>query len=167
MPRESQICVKLWLFRLNTLKLFGYCDNIFLTFSVGIYRESEYVLISLLGSSTKERSTLFKSHTSRQVTVPDLTVLGPQSLGTDVWCACLIFCLPSHSCIYHKTSYPTLRCACGGRAERRRMVYANDNTRLIYQIKFWCNRYPWAHPLWLVEWSSTWWPMHLWPGLPK
>ena len=25
--------------------------------------------------------------------------LKAQSLGTDVWCACLIFCLPSYSCI--------------------------------------------------------------------
>ena len=87
-----------------------------------------------------------------------------QSLGTDAWCACLIFCLPSHSC---KTSYPSLECACCGRTERPQMVYANDNTSLIHQIKSWRNRYPWAHPVWFVEWSSTWWPMHLWPGLPQ
>ena len=69
----------------------------------------------------------------------------------------------------YKTIYPSLplRCACGGGAERPQLVYANDNTRLIHQIKFRHNRYPWAHPLWFVECSSTWWPMHLWPGLPK
>ena len=69
-------------------------------------------------------------------------------------------------CIY-KTSYPSLECACGGRVERPQMVYANDNTSLIDQVKFRRNRYPWAHPLWFVEWSSTWWPMHLWPGHTK
>ena len=67
----------------------------------------------------------------------------------------------------YKRSYPSLEYACGGRAERPQMVYANDNTSLIHQIKFRRNRYPWAHPLWFVEWSSTWWPMHLWHGLPK
>ena len=67
----------------------------------------------------------------------------------------------------YKTSYRSLECACGGRAERPQMLYANDNTSLIHQIKFRRNRYPWAHPLWFVEWSSTWWPMHLWSGLPK
>ena len=56
----------------------------------------------------------------------------------------------------YKTSYPSLECACGARAERPQMVYANDNTSLIHQIKFRRNRYPWAHPLWFVEWSSTW-----------
>ena len=61
----------------------------------------------------------------------------------------------------YKTSYPSLECACGGRAERPQRVYANDNTSLIHQIKFRRNRYPWAHPLWFVELSSTWWPMHL------
>ena len=93
-------------------------------------------------------------------------ILYSQSLGTDVSYACLIFCLPSHSCTY-KTSYPSVECAFGGRAERPQMVYANDNTSLIHQIKFRRNRYPWAHPLWFVEWSSTWWSIHLWPGLPK
>ena len=78
-----------------------------------------------------------------------------------VWfSACLLECI-------YKTSYPSLECAYGGRAERPQMVYANDNTSLIHQVKFRRNRYPWAHPLWFVEWSSKWWPMHLWPGLTK
>ena len=64
-------------------------------------------------------------------------------------------------------SDPSLRCACGGRAVRPQMVYANDDTSLIDKIKFRRNRYPWAHPMWFIKWSSTWWPMHLWPGLPK
>ena len=85
---------------------------------------------------------------------------------TDAWCACLILCLHSHSCMY-KTSYRSLECACVGRVERPQMVYAKDNTNVIHQIKFRCYRYPWAHPLWFVEWSSTLWPMHLWPGLAK
>ena len=34
--------------------------------------------------------------------------------GTDLWCACLTFCPPSHS--YNMTSYPTRRHACGGGA---------------------------------------------------
>ena len=83
------------------------------------------------------------------------------------WCMmCLFDFLPALSFMY-KTSYPSLECACGGRAERPQMVYANDNASLIHQIKFRRSRYPWAHPLWFVEWSSTWWSMHLWPGLPK
>ena len=39
---------------------------------------------------------------------------------------CLFDFLPALSIMY-KTSYPTLRCACGGRTERPQMVYANDN----------------------------------------
>ena len=89
-----------------------------------------------------------------------------QSLGTDVWCACLIFCLPSYSHVY-KRSYPSPRCACGGRAERPQMVYMNDNTSLIHQINFWHNLNPCAHPRWLVEWSSTLWSIKLWPSIPK
>ena len=73
-----------------------------------------------------------------------------QSLGTDVWCACLIFCLPSYIHVY-KRSYPSPRCTCGGRAERPQMVYMNDNTSLIHQIKFRHNLNPCAHPRWLVE----------------
>ena len=42
----------------------------------------------------------------------------------------------------YKTNYPSLECACGGCAERPQMVYANDNTSLIHQIKFRRNRYP-------------------------
>ena len=88
-----------------------------------------------------------------------------QSLGTDVWCACLIFCLPSYSCIIW--SYPSLRCACGGRAERPQMVYMNDNTSLIHQIEFRHNLNPCAHPRWFVEWFSTLWSIKLWPSIPK
>ena len=84
------------------------------------------------------------------------------------WCMmCLFDFLSALSFMYNKTSCPTLRCAIGDRAERPQMVYANDNTSLIHQVKFRRYRYPWAHPLWFVEWSSTWWPMHLWPGLTK
>ena len=89
-----------------------------------------------------------------------------QSLGTGVCCACLIFCPPSYIHVY-KRSYPSPRCACGGRAERPQMVYMNDNTSLIHQIKFRHNLNPCAHPRWLVEWSSTLWSIKLWPSIPK
>ena len=72
-----------------------------------------------------------------------------QSFGTVVWCACLIFCLPSYIHVY-KRSYPCPRCPCGGRAERPQMVYMNDNTSLIHQIKFRHSLNPCAHPRWLV-----------------
>ena len=42
-----------------------------------------------------------------------LCSIAAQSLGTDVWCACLTFCPPSHSC--NKTSYLTRWRACVGR----------------------------------------------------
>ena len=67
----------------------------------------------------------------------------------------------------YKRSYPSLRCACGGRAERPQMVYMNDNTSLIHQIKFRHNLNPCAHPRWLVEWSSTLWSIKFWPSIPK
>ena len=60
---------------------------------------------------------------------------------------CLFDFLPALSFMYNKTSNPTLRCACGGRAQRLQMVYVNDNTSLIHQIKFRHNQYPYAHPL--------------------
>ena len=67
----------------------------------------------------------------------------------------------------YRRSYPSLRCACGGRAERPQMVYMNDNTSLIHQIKFRHNLNPCAHPRWLVEWSSTLWSIKFWPSIPK
>ena len=96
------------------------------------------------------------------------SVIWQKTTVTWYWCMmCLFDFLPAFSFMYNKTSYPTLRCASGGRAERPQMVYANDDTTLIHQVKFRRNRYPWAHHLWVVEWSSTWWPMHLWPGHTK
>ena len=85
--------------------------------------------------------------------------------GTDLWCACLTFCPPSHS--YNKTSYPTRRCACGGHGgaaadenkisqarfvEKRQwfrgdMIYANQweyfadhrkTWKAIVLQKYWC-----------------------------
>ena len=67
----------------------------------------------------------------------------------------------------YKRSYPSLRCACGGRAERPQMVYMNDNTSLIHQIKFRHNLNPCAHPRWLVEWFSILWYIKFWPSIPK
>ena len=67
----------------------------------------------------------------------------------------------------YKRSYPSLRCAYGGRAERPQMVHMNDNTSLIHQIEFRHNLNPCAHPRWLVEWSSTLWSIKFWPSIPK
>ena len=60
--------------------------------------------------------------------------------------------MPALSFMYDKTSYPTLRFALGGRAERLQMVYANDKRSLIHQITFGRNQYPWAHPLHVIIW---------------
>ena len=43
-------------------------------------------------------------------------------------------------CVY-ETSYRSLKCACSGRAEMPQMVYADDNTSLIHQVKFRRNWY--------------------------
>ena len=82
----------------------------------------------------------------------------PYDTVTRYWC---------FSTMYNKTSYPSLRCACGGRAERPQMVYAKDNISLIHQIKFRRNRFSRAYPLWFVDWLSVWWHMYFWPGFQK